>query len=140
MNKNKTTYTIAWQAFREMPFFLKVLTVYCLLFGIFAILGAIIPVGNYGTTFVQFWSSGLGLVLLIDGIIMLTSGIGFLKRIKSARTLFLIIFPINFLFGLIFKTLDSAELFSSFIFCLFIFPILWFYLFKKITVKKYFNN
>ena len=139
MNKNKTAYKIAWKSFKEMPFFLKVLTVYCL-FGIFAILAAIIPVGDYGMTFVQFWSSGLGLLVLIDGVIMLVSGIGFLKRKKSARTLFLLIFPLNFLFGLLFKTVDSAELFSSFIFCLFIFPILWFYLFRKITVRKYFNT
>ena len=103
MNKNKTAYTIARQAFKEMPFFLKVLTVYCL-FGIFAILGAIIPVGDYGGTFVQFWSSGLGPLLLVDGVIMLVSGIWFLKRKKSARTLFLLIFPINFLFG--FSTFD----------------------------------
>ena len=139
MNKNKTAYTIAWQAFKEMPFFLKVLTVYCL-FGIFFILGAIIPVGDYGMTFAQFWSSGLGLLVLIDGVIMLVSGIGFLKRKKLARTLFLLIFPINFLFGLLFKTVDNDELFNTLISCIFVLPVLWLYLFRKKTVKKYFNS
>ena len=45
-DKIRGIYIVSYQAIREMPFFLKWLTLLCLS-GIFFIGGAIIPIGNY---------------------------------------------------------------------------------------------
>ena len=143
-DKIKDIYLISYGAIKEMPFFLKLITIFCLL-GIFFIIGAIIPIGSYKiydekVTYIQFWAQGAGIIFLITGSILLISGIGFIKKIKWTRILFLSLLPIQIFLMAILELAGKKEIFAMLISFILLFIILGFYLFCRRTVKEYFDS
>lgn len=142
-DKIKDIYFISYQAIGEMPFFLKLITVFCL-FGIFFIAGSIIPIGSYKIydekiTFVEFWTNGAGIIFFITGIVLFASGVGFIKKLKWSRVLFLSLLPIQIIVMVILKMAQAKELFQMSISFLFLLLLFGLYLFHRKTVKDYFN-
>jgi len=143
-DKIKDLFLITCVAIKEMPFFLKVITVFCL-FGSLLTIGLILPIGRYEiygeeVTLSQFWADGAGFVGFITGILMLISAIGFIKRFKWARILFLSIFPTLFLIMAIMQMESKESLIGGLLSYLILFlPIVGGYLFGKKTVKDYFK-
>ena len=143
-DKIKDIYTVSFQAIREMPFFLKLITIFCL-FGLFFIAGAIFPIGNYEiydgkVTYIQFWTSGAGVIFLITGVVLLTSGVGFIKKCKWARILFLALLPIQIVLMSLMKLGTKKEIFELFISFILLLFIVGLYLFRRRTVRDYFKT
>ena len=142
--KIKELFLITCVAIKEMPFFLKIITGFCS-FGILLIIGLLIPIGLYEiygekVTLFQFWADGAGFIGLITGILMLISAVGFIKRFKWARILFLLIFPTQFLIMAFMQMENKESLIGGLLSYIILFlPIVGGYLFGKKTVKDYFN-
>jgi len=142
-DKIKDISIISYLSIKEMPFFLKLITIFCLC-GIFFIAGSILPMGSYQlyydkVTFSQFWTSGAGIIFFITGIVLFASGIGFIMKVKWARILFLSLLPIQIILMVILKLGQTKELFQMLISFLLVLLIFGLYLFRRKTVREYFN-
>jgi hypothetical protein len=96
MNKDILSFFRMWQNFKEMPLLLKFLTFYSV-FCIFFFISSAVPFFNYfvngvKVTYSEWWSSGMGLVTTIMGLVMPYTGYLFLHRHKYAREVYLSVF------------------------------------------------
>lgn len=129
-SKLKTKINKILLQMKLMPLFLRFITTLCL-GGILFIIGPLCPIGNFTindqpVTFIEFWNTGAGPIMLILGILLFTSGIGILKYKKWGRNLFIFSYIFAFISSmLIFKSIGNFySALASLFFLIFVYAYL----------------
>ena len=133
-----------WQNFKSMPFFLKVIFIHGFIFFIGSFVSLLPILGLYGiedkkVSYQEWWASGTGIKFFIVSLIIGIGAICLLKKIKHARTIYLIAFTIAFLAMFVFE-LNEPNSAGIFISGLIFFALIYWYLFHAKSVVQYYSN
>jgi len=126
---------------KEIPFFLRILTVAFGVGGPLFVIGTIFPIGNYSindteVTFRDFWFSGAALSMLATGLLLTTISYGIYKRANWSKHIIITSYISCYIWMLVTvpERIELNTIFAVIVTCFF--PI-WYLYFKKSLIRYF---